>query len=171
MSSETSWVARLESHGARFGEQHREHCHSLRVSGVFHHVDSEEIEVIRRPEGPELEPALGFSEKNPPDCPRASGIPRRHVVKQNNNNNSSLRPTSPGVARTFFRFYVIYYSIYVNVTFSSTWRYRSGRETHRGSRLRTVPWPSLPNAVRTLLQFLEDWFGPFTDKFAVSKFV
>ncbi len=91
-------MARLESHGARFGEQQREHCHSLRASGVFYHVDSEEIEVIRRPEGPELEPALGFSEP-PPDCPKASGVPRRHVVKQNNNNNNSLRPTNPGVAR------------------------------------------------------------------------
>ena len=63
--------------------------------------------------------------------------------------------TSPGVARTFFSFYVIIitstlrfrlrYAAVAGVRFLFTLRYRSGREAHRGSRLRT--WPSLPSAV------------------------
>ncbi len=36
------------------------------------------------------------------------------------------------------RFFVLRYYYYVNVTFSFTLRYRSGREAHRGSRLRTL---------------------------------
>ncbi len=75
-----------------------------------------------------------FSKKNPRIVPKKSGVPRRHVVKHQQN-NKSFRPTSPGVARTFFSFYVIITS---TLRFSFTLRYRSGREAHRGSRLRTL---------------------------------
>ncbi len=72
-----------------------------------------------------------------------------------NNNKKSFRPTSPGVARTFFSVFVIIitstlrfrlrYVTVAGATFSFTLRYRSGREAHRGSR--EGPWPSLPSAV------------------------
>ncbi len=54
------------------------------------------------------EPALGFSEKTPGLSPKKSRVPHRHVDGKHQQTNKSFRPTSPGVARTFFRFYVIY---------------------------------------------------------------
>ncbi len=66
-----------------------------------------------------------------------------------NKTTKSFRPTSPGVARTFFRFTLFniitltlrFRLRYVNVlvagvTFSFTLRSRSGREAHRGSRFK-----------------------------------
>jgi hypothetical protein len=64
------------------------------------------------PKGPE--PALGPFKK--------SGVPRRHV-EMSKQNNKKFGPTSPGVARTFFR---LRYYYYVNVTLSFTLRYRTG---------------------------------------------
>ena len=54
-----------------------------------------------------------------------STVPRRHVV---NNKTTKIGPTSPGVARTFFR---LRYYYYVNVTVSFTLRYRSVRSDFR----------------------------------------
>jgi len=96
------------------------------------------ITLIIGPKGPE--PALGFFGKKTPDCPKKSGVPRRHVDGNKQNNIKSFRPTSPGVARTFFSFYVIIitstlrfrlrYVTVAGVRFSFTLRYRtsSGRE-------------------------------------------
>ena len=67
------------------------------------------------------EPALGFSKKNP-DCPKKSGVPRRHVACSNK--TTKVLPQQPGGRANVF-FVLSYY--YVNVTFSSTLRYRSGR--------------------------------------------
>jgi hypothetical protein len=93
---------------------------------------------IKGPKGPE--PALGFFEKKPPGL--------SHFGRDEQHYNKSFRPTSPGVARTFFSFYVIIitstlrfrlrYVTVAGVRFSFTLRYRSGREAHRGSRLRTL---------------------------------
>jgi hypothetical protein len=88
--------------------------------------------LIKGPKGPE--PALGFFEKKP-------GLSHsgRFASK-----TTKVSPNEPGGRANVFSFLRYYY--YVNVTFSSTLRYvagaafsfalryRSGRETHRGSR-------------------------------------
>ncbi len=82
--------------------------------------------LLSGPEGPE--PALGFFEK------KTRIVPLWSRSKQQNN-NKSFRPTSPGVAGTFFffrfRFRFRYRLRFVNVadvTFSFTLRSHSGRE-------------------------------------------
>jgi hypothetical protein len=107
------------------------------------------LHLTKGPKGPE--PALGFFEKN--------GL--SHFGREaKQNNNKSFRPTSPGVARTFLRYY------YVDVTFSFTLRSRSGREAHRGSRFKDpgrhfpVPYlisdpPVQSGSVRPSLAYIE----------------
>ena len=70
------------------------------------------------------------------------------MSRSNKTTTKKIRPNEPGVARTFFSFYVIIitstlrfrlrYVTVAGATFSFTLRYRSGREAHRGSRLRTL---------------------------------
>jgi hypothetical protein len=96
---------------------------------------------IKGPEGPE--PALGFFTKKNPDCPKnlESHVDMSRSKAKQQQQKFAQRAR---VARTFFSFYVIIITLtlrfrlrYVTVagaTFSFTLRYRSGRETHRGSR-------------------------------------
>jgi hypothetical protein len=98
--------------------------------------------LIKGPKGP-CRPSRGFSKKT------------RIVPKSLESHvDMSLAATkqqkfchnSPGVARTFFSFYVIItltlrfrlrYVTVAGATFPFTLRYRSGREAHRGSRCNT----------------------------------
>ncbi len=80
-------------------------------------TDDRSLLVLSGPEG--LEPALGFFEKK-------TGLSHFGRDEQQAKQQQKFCPatSSPGVARTFFRFY--YY--FVNVTFSFPLRSRSGRE-------------------------------------------
>jgi hypothetical protein len=81
-----------------------------------------------------------------PDCPKKSGLPRRHVAKQQPTKQQKFSPNKPGGRANVFSFYVIItltlrfrlrYVTVAGATFSFTLRrlrYRSGREAHRGSR-------------------------------------
>ncbi len=63
--------------------------------------------VHKGPKGPE--PALGFFKKKTPGLSQKSGVPRRHVVKQQQaKQKQKLSPNEPGGrANVFFSFYVI----------------------------------------------------------------
>jgi hypothetical protein len=102
------------------------------------------IIIIKGPEGPE--PALGFFEKKIRLVPKKSGVPRRHVVNSKQAKQQKFSPNEPGGRANVFFVLRYYYYVdlrfrlrYVTVagaafSFSFTLRYRSGRETHRGSR-------------------------------------
>jgi hypothetical protein len=68
---------------------------------------------LKGPKGPE--PAPGFFEKKTPDCPT--------WVVNSKAKQQKLAPNEPGVARTFFSFYVII----ITSTLRFRLRYRSGR--------------------------------------------
>jgi hypothetical protein len=103
--------------------------------------------VIKGPKGPE--PALGFFEKN-------LDYPKTNLESQVDMSMATSKRTTKvfaqrarGSRERFFSFYVIIiitstlrfrlrYVTVAGVRFSFTLRYRSGRETHRGSRLRTL---------------------------------
>ena len=76
------------------------------------------LDLIKGPKGPE--PALGFFEKKKPDCPKKSGLPRRHVVNKQSNKTTKVFAQQARGSRE--RFFVLRYYYYVDVTFSSTLR-------------------------------------------------
>ncbi len=74
------------------------------------------------------EPALGFFEKKTGIVPKKTGLPRRHVEMSNKTTTKVFAQRARGSRERFFRFTLLLrYYYYVDVTFSSTLRYRSGR--------------------------------------------
>ncbi len=127
------------------------------LSGNFHLGGNSEL---RGPEGPERElnrPALGFSKTRVVPLWHQQHFKKAAKAKQQQN-WPSARLGARGVARTFFRVYVII--ITVTLTLRFRLRYRSGRydfvyvtSTQSYVTVADVkpadfgPWPSLPSFV------------------------
>ncbi len=114
--------------------------------------------IIKGPKGPEPgEPALGFFEKKPGLSKQIWSPTSTCREATTKTKQQKLSPKEPGGRANVF--FVLRYYYYVNVTFSSTLRYRSGRNVFR-LRYVTVTvagvkriaarvdpqWPSLPSA-------------------------